>query len=145
MQARHQVCLCRLLANVSSTVFTTNYSLLLAIFFPLHERIKRIPDARSGKLIVSSTRIMLICGQWPKTKEYAINTNNPSAINNTPPAGSHLRVKAAEDAIAGRTIDEASAEDAGEAAVSGASALTMNKYKIHIARTMVKRAILACK
>jgi xanthine dehydrogenase YagS FAD-binding subunit len=51
----------------------------------------------------------------------------------------------AEDAIRGNVIDEASAEAAGEAAVSGAIALPYNKYKIQIAKTMVKRALLECR
>lgn len=63
-----------------------------------------------------------------------------NAVHNLP-----YRAIAAEDAIADRIIDEASAEDAGEAALSSALALTMNKYKVHIAKTVVKRAILACK
>jgi xanthine dehydrogenase YagS FAD-binding subunit len=61
------------------------------------------------------------------------------------------RATAAEDAIKGKTIDNASAETAAAAAVSGAVALPAtgysmgNKYIIQVAKTMVKRAILACK
>jgi xanthine dehydrogenase YagS FAD-binding subunit len=55
------------------------------------------------------------------------------------------RVTKAEDAIKGKPIDEANAEAAGAAAVSDAIALPYNKYKIQIAKTLVKRAILACK
>lgn len=55
------------------------------------------------------------------------------------------RALSAEEAIKGQTIDEATAEAAGEAAVSNAKALSKNKFKIQIAKTMVKRAILACK
>ncbi len=62
-----------------------------------------------------------------------------NAVFNNP-----YRATAAEDSIAGKTIDEASAEAAGVAAASGSMALTMNKYKIQIAKVMVKRAILAC-
>ena len=50
----------------------------------------------------------------------------------------------AEESIIGKKIDEASAEAAGEAAVSDAVALPYNKYKIQIAKTLVKRTILAC-
>jgi xanthine dehydrogenase YagS FAD-binding subunit len=50
----------------------------------------------------------------------------------------------AEESIAGKLIDVNNAEAAGAAAVNGAIALTMNKYKIQIARGMVKKAILAC-
>ncbi|MDD4874738.1 MAG: FAD binding domain-containing protein [Dehalococcoidales bacterium] len=62
-----------------------------------------------------------------------------NAVYNKP-----YRATKAEDAIAGKSIDEANAEAAGSAAVSGSTQLAMNKYKIQIAKTMVKRAILAC-
>jgi NADPH-dependent glutamate synthase beta subunit-like oxidoreductase len=55
------------------------------------------------------------------------------------------RVTKAEDAITGKSIDEASAEAAGVAAVSDATALPYNKFKIQIAKTLVKRVVLACK
>ena len=55
------------------------------------------------------------------------------------------KATAAEEIINGKSIDEASAEAAGLAAVSKALALADNKYKIQIAKTLVKRAILACK
>jgi CO/xanthine dehydrogenase FAD-binding subunit len=51
----------------------------------------------------------------------------------------------AESAIKGNTINDANAEMAGAAAVIDAICLTYNKYKIQIAKTMVKRSILACK
>ena len=51
----------------------------------------------------------------------------------------------AENAIIGRDIDDVSAEEAGDVAIPEASVLNMNKYKVHITRIMVKRAILACK
>jgi xanthine dehydrogenase YagS FAD-binding subunit len=62
-----------------------------------------------------------------------------NAVFNTP-----YRVTAAEEAIAGQTIDEASAEAAGAIAVSGNMPLTKNRWKVQIAKVMVKRAILAC-
>jgi len=63
-----------------------------------------------------------------------------NAVYNLP-----YRATKAEDAIKGKTIDEANAEAAGTAAVTGVMALTMNKWKIQVAKAMVKRAILACK
>ncbi len=69
-----------------------------------------------------------------------------NAVYNTP-----KRVTAAEDAIKGKAIDETNAEAAGEAAVTGAMGMPENgsnpgnKYKIQIAKTLVKRTILACK
>lgn len=55
------------------------------------------------------------------------------------------RAVKAENAITGKVIDEASAEEAAEAAVADAIPLPYNKYKIQIAKTLVKRSILACK
>jgi len=55
------------------------------------------------------------------------------------------RSTAAEDAIKGKAIDDANAEAAGVAAVAKAVPLTNNDYKKQIAKTLVKRAILACK
>lgn len=55
------------------------------------------------------------------------------------------RATKAEEAIVGKPIDEANAEAAGSAAVSDAKPLTHNAYMVQIAKTMVKRAILACK
>ena len=55
------------------------------------------------------------------------------------------RATAAEDAIKGKEINTANAEAAGAAAVSGNAALPANKYKVQLAKAMVKRAILACK
>jgi xanthine dehydrogenase YagS FAD-binding subunit len=49
----------------------------------------------------------------------------------------------AQDFLRGKTIDEGVAEKAGEAAVQGAKALSHNRYKIQLAKTAVKRALLA--
>jgi CO/xanthine dehydrogenase FAD-binding subunit len=62
-----------------------------------------------------------------------------NAVYNKP-----YRAAKAEESIAGKTIDVASAQAAGTAAVTGAKALTMNKWKIQLAAGMVKKAILAC-
>lgn len=55
------------------------------------------------------------------------------------------RATAAEDAIEGKAITEAVAGEAGAAAVEDAEALSNNAYKIQITKTLVKRAVLACK
>ncbi|MFQ6084836.1 MAG: FAD binding domain-containing protein [Candidatus Bathyarchaeia archaeon] len=54
-----------------------------------------------------------------------------------------LRATAAEEALIGKTITTSVAESAASAAVEGAVPLSMNKYKVQIAKTLVKRAILA--
>jgi len=63
-----------------------------------------------------------------------------NAVYNKP-----VRAVKAEEAIKGKVINEANAEKAGNAVVSEALASPYNKYKIQIAKAMVKKAILACK
>jgi len=53
------------------------------------------------------------------------------------------RATGAEDAIKGKAITESLAETAAAAAVKDAVPLGKNKYKVEIAKTLVKRAILA--
>ncbi len=53
------------------------------------------------------------------------------------------RATKAEAVIAGKPINEANAEAAGAAAVADARPLTATKYKVQIAKTLVKRALLA--
>jgi xanthine dehydrogenase YagS FAD-binding subunit len=63
-----------------------------------------------------------------------------NAVYNTP-----YRVTQAETLVKGQTITDTLADSAGTAAVQNAVALANNKWKIPIAKAMVKRAILACK
>ncbi len=53
------------------------------------------------------------------------------------------RVPAAERVLQGKAVTEAIAAEAATAAVAGARAMSNNAYKIQIAKTAVKRAILA--
>jgi xanthine dehydrogenase YagS FAD-binding subunit len=53
-----------------------------------------------------------------------------------------VRAKTAEEFLQGRTLDEDTAAQASELALAGARPLSRNGYKIVIARTMLKRAIL---
>jgi xanthine dehydrogenase YagS FAD-binding subunit len=48
----------------------------------------------------------------------------------------------AEQALAGKTISEDVAAEAGKAAAGKATPLSMNAYKVQLARVAVKRAIL---
>jgi len=57
-------------------------------------------------------------------------------------AAGSVRATKAEKILVGRPIDEKAAADAGETALAGAKPLSMNAYKIEIAKTLVKRAIL---
>jgi len=49
----------------------------------------------------------------------------------------------AGQALAGKSITAESAEEAGKAAVAGASPLSQNAYKVQLARVAVKRALMA--
>jgi xanthine dehydrogenase YagS FAD-binding subunit len=49
---------------------------------------------------------------------------------------------AAEHSLIGKTLDEESAQKAGDAAVEGARPLSQNGYKVQLARVAVKRALL---
>jgi xanthine dehydrogenase YagS FAD-binding subunit len=53
------------------------------------------------------------------------------------------RATKAEAAIAGKKINEKNAEAAGEAAVADARPLEASRFKVQIAKTLVKRALLA--
>jgi xanthine dehydrogenase YagS FAD-binding subunit len=53
-----------------------------------------------------------------------------------------VRASGAEKMLVGRPVDEKGAANAAEAALAGAKPLSMNAFKIEIAKTLVKRAIL---
>jgi NADPH-dependent glutamate synthase beta subunit-like oxidoreductase len=53
-----------------------------------------------------------------------------------------IRAEAAERVITGRAIDEKTALKAAEQAVGGAKPLSMNAYKVEIAKTLVRRVLL---
>lgn len=54
------------------------------------------------------------------------------------------RARWAEQVLLGQEVNEATAQAAADAAVSSAKPLRHNRYMVEIARTLVKRAILAC-
>jgi len=58
--------------------------------------------------------------------------------------GVPVRVTAAEKELLGKPLDEQTAERAAAAGLDGAFPLPTSRYKVHIARALVKRAILAC-
>ena len=55
------------------------------------------------------------------------------------------RAQKAEEVIVGKAINEENAEKAGSSLISDADPMTHNRYMVQIARTLVKRTILACK
>jgi xanthine dehydrogenase YagS FAD-binding subunit len=55
------------------------------------------------------------------------------------------RASKAEESIIGKEINEETAQEAGHAAVFGVQPMKNNAYIVEIAKTMVKRTILACR
>lgn len=53
-----------------------------------------------------------------------------------------VRARKAEEGLIGKPINEASAAEAAEIAMSNAKPLSKNGYKVEIARTLIKRALL---
>ena len=56
-------------------------------------------------------------------------------------AATPLRLPAVENAVRGRTRDEATAAAAGELAIAGAVPLHHNAYKVPLLRNLVRRAV----
>jgi xanthine dehydrogenase YagS FAD-binding subunit len=54
------------------------------------------------------------------------------------------QAKLAEQALIGQPLDEASADAAADAAVSNARPRHRNKFMVEIAKTLVKKTVLAC-
>ena len=69
-------------------------------------------------------------------------TDNPRICLNAV-APKPIRAKKAEAVLKGKKLDESLAEAAGEAAVADALPLSATKYKVQIAKTIVKRALLS--
>ncbi|MDR2664966.1 MAG: FAD binding domain-containing protein [Oscillospiraceae bacterium] len=71
----------------------------------------------------------------------SVGTDSPRICLNAV-APTPYRALEAEDYIAGKPIDEATADAAGRAAVRNAAPFEATQYKIQLAKTMVKRALL---
>jgi NADPH-dependent glutamate synthase beta subunit-like oxidoreductase/CO/xanthine dehydrogenase FAD-binding subunit len=97
----------------------TKFALRKSIDFPIVSCAAAIKSERG---VIKSARICL------------------NAVYNTP-----YRATRAEEYLKGKPINDSNAEKAADAIVTDTCPLTNNRYKIQIARTLVKRAILACK
>lgn len=97
----------------------TKFALRKSIDFPV---VNCAAAIKSEKGVVKAARICL------------------NAVYNTP-----YRVTKAEEYIIGKSINDSSAEEAASAIVADTCPLINNRYKIQIAKTLVKRATLACK
>jgi xanthine dehydrogenase YagS FAD-binding subunit len=82
---------------------------------------------------------------FPVVNVAVLNNGSSPRICLNAVATSPYRAIAAEKVIAGKAIDETTAEAAGVAAVKGALPFEANRYKVQIAKTLVKRALLAAR
>ena len=101
------------------------------------------PPARSAAYAVRVRQ----SGDWPLAMAaVSLAMDNDTVLSSRIVLGAVApipwRVPAAERALVGRAINEVSASDAAVTAVAGARGLSGNAYKIQIARTAVKRAVL---
>lgn len=96
----------------------TKFALRKSIDFPI---VSCAAAIKSEKAVVKAARICL------------------NAVYNTP-----YRATKAEEYIRGKSINDSTAEVAANAIVTDTCPLINNGYKIQIAKTLVKRAILAC-
>ncbi|MBA7569766.1 hypothetical protein ES708_11507 [subsurface metagenome] len=97
----------------------TKFALRKSIDFPV---VSCAAAIKSEKGVVKSARICL------------------NAVYNTP-----YRATRAEKYIRGKRINDSNAEKAANTIATDTCPLINNRYKIQIAKTLVKRAILACK
>jgi xanthine dehydrogenase YagS FAD-binding subunit len=105
---------------------------------------KRPPDLRTGRYEVRQKEAF----DWPyATAAVALNMNG-STVQSARIVMGHVApipwvsVEAAQ-ALVGKAITQATADQAAQVAVANAKSLGHNEQKIHLARVAVKRAILA--
>ena len=84
---------------------------------------------------------------WPLATASVVLKMNGSSIGSARVVLGHVAptpyvATGAEQMLAGKSITEETAEQAGAAAVAGAKALSENAYKIQLAKVAVKRALL---
>lgn len=85
---------------------------------------------------------------WPLTAASVVLKMKGAAVSEGRIVLGHVapvpyHAKQASEWLAGKTITASSAAEAAEAAVSGAQPLESNAYKVQLAKTAVKRALLA--
>jgi xanthine dehydrogenase YagS FAD-binding subunit len=105
-----------------------------------------LPPAASAKAASYEVRFKQ-SHDWPLASASVVVTPDGNRVKSARVVMGYVapipwRVQAAEQALAGKTITEAVATEAANAAVAGATPMTQNAYKVQVARTAVKRAIL---
>jgi len=112
--------------------------------FITHVIVPAAPGVRAGRYEIRQKEAF----DWPYATATVALKMNASTVQSARVVMSHVApipwvsVEAAQ-ALQGKAITQATAEQAAEAAVSKAKSLGHNEQKIHLARVAVKRAILA--
>lgn len=107
-----------------------------------------IPSAHGAKNATYEVRHREAIADWPLATASVVLHMNGSTISHARVVMGHVAptpwvAASAEKMLAGKSIDESVAEDAGKAAVEGAQPLSQNSYKVQLAKVAVKRALLA--
>jgi xanthine dehydrogenase YagS FAD-binding subunit len=85
---------------------------------------------------------------WPLTTASVVLEMSGNTVKSARVVMGHVapmpwRSSQAEQALAGKTVNDDVAMAAGKAAVAAATPLSQNKYKVQLASVAVKRAVLA--
>ena len=110
----------------------------------------RMPSSRTHSNPAGQTGCLpefLSTFNWPLATASVVLTMKGTSVGSAKVVLGHVGPKpvVAADAaafLAGKTITEEVAEQAGAAAVKGATPLSKNEYKVQLAKVAVKRAIL---
>jgi xanthine dehydrogenase YagS FAD-binding subunit len=103
--------------------------------------------ASSGKMAVYEVREKEAL-DWPLAAAAVVLSLTGKTVNSARVVLGHVapvpwHSPEAEAVLAGKTVSESVADEAGKAAVAKATPLSKNGYKVQLARVAVKRAILA--
>lgn len=107
-----------------------------------------IPSAHGAKNATYEVRHREAIADWPlATASVALHMSG-AKISKASVVMGHVAPtpwvsSSAATFLAGKTLSESVAEDAGKAAVEGAQPLSQNGYKVQLAKVAVKRALLA--
>ncbi|MDR2501877.1 MAG: FAD-dependent oxidoreductase [Oscillospiraceae bacterium] len=104
----------------------------------------RVPALKSGAKSVFKKFALRKSIDFPVIN-CAVVTGSDARVALGAMAPTPFRAHSAEKLLSGAAIDEALAENVGTAAVSGAAPYEDTKYKVQIAKTMIKRALLELK
>jgi xanthine dehydrogenase YagS FAD-binding subunit len=140
------------LTALGATVVTNSRSIAMADFYEGLDNVLddneivteiQVPEPASGTKQVYMRFAQRKALDFPEVSVAVVMTSSDVSIVMGGVSPVPHRATGAEDAVRGKTVDEALATTAGNEAIKGATALPGNKWKLQIAKTLVKRALLA--